>query len=76
MDIKAHTQPANELHELRGRVRKLRQRIIANCDENFDDIDTQLGHSLQLELSACITKINDITLSVDILGDMYLNSYA
>lgn len=76
MNIKAHTQPASELHESRGRVRKLRQRIMANCDENFDDIDTQLGYSLQLELSACLTKINDITLSVDILGDIYLNSYA
>lgn len=76
MDIKAHTQSDNELHELRSRVRKLRQRIIANCDENFDDIDAQLGYSLQLELSACLTKINDITLSVDILGDIYLNSYA
>ena len=76
MDIKTDTHLASELHELRGRVRKLRQRIMANCDENFDDIDAQLGQSLQLELSACLTKINDITLSVDILGDIYLNSYA
>ena len=76
MDIKAPAQSANELHELRGRVRKLRQRIMANCDENFDDIDAQLGQSLQLELSACLTRINDITLSVDIIGNMYLSSYA
>lgn len=64
------------LNELRTQVRRKRQQVLKNLDENLDYIDKDLGQKLDEELKAIKSDICKLTPSRDSFGDMLLSAYA